>query len=70
MTDFFDLSQAEFDALYAEFVADGGLDATKSMNEDFERVYRSQVICKHARPKRDCTICFVPPPKYFPDNGS
>lgn len=68
MTDFFDLTQAEFEALFLSFVGGGGLDATRPMNEDYERTYRLHVICKHGRHKRQCEVCYVPLPTYFPDS--
>ena len=62
----FDLLQAEFEALFIEFVKAGGLVSTRCISEDYERVYRQTALCKHARVWKECEVCYKPPKPYFP----
>lgn len=63
-----------FNLLYAEFVEGGGLDATRSVDEDFERIQHQATYCVHACLKVRCAFCgprpllrglsgYVPPPE-------
>ena len=48
----------EFEGLFQEFRAHGGLDQTRGiLDEDAERVIRLSSHCKHGYVPRKCSVC-------------
>lgn len=61
----YDPLQREFEIIYEEFVAAGGLDTTQVINERFE-IMRRSYLCTHGRPTKECAYCYRPLPPYQP----
>jgi hypothetical protein len=61
-----DAIDLEFDEYYQRFVREGGLDTVSALQEDFERVYLSQIYCMHRTLPAKCPIC-TPVKRPLPD---
>lgn len=55
----FDEQLYEFEPLFQTFVADGGLDTTHVINEDYERTHKKR-LCKHQLVPSACVDCRPP----------
>mgnify|MGYP001567460392 FL=1 len=57
--------EQEFEAIFQQFVANGGLDIIELRSEQYERVWRQSTYCQHMVIFRNCPTCHqVPTTRY------
>ena len=57
--------EQEFETIFQQFVAAGGLDTIDPRSEQYERVWRQQAYCQHMIIVRNCPTCHQAPPTRY-----